>query len=446
MAKERTKEDHVIPMRESELHEGRARIKVVGCGGGGGNAVNRMISKALKVQFIAVNTDKQALERCQADVKVQMGNKVTRGLGAGGDWTRGRDAADESRTELSAVVQESDMVFITAGMGGGTGTGSAAIVAEMAKEAGALTIGVVTRPFAFEGRIRNDTAEEGIKALRSQVDALIVIPNDRLAQVASSKTTLEDAFRMADDVLRQGVQGISDLVTQPGVINLDFADVKAIMENAGEALMGIGHGAGDSRAEDAAKQAVSSPLLETSIDGAKGILFNITAGKDITLQEVQKAAEIVRSAADPGANIIFGVVRDDTMQGEIKITVIATGFGGKTQTEAKQEIRSRTSFERPEFGAEDFDPQKLFTGLKKATEKRDISPERLRAIVDDIEAELRRSGRVEIPSGEIGEMVMDRLRDLDEVAYIRFASVYREFMDLQQVKREIEQVLSSRRP
>src|SRR6266704_3268414 len=312
-------------MKESELHEGRARIKVVGCGGGGGNAVNRMISKALKVQFIAVNTDKQALERCQADVKVQMGNKVTRGLGAGGDWTRGRDAADESRTELSAVVQESDMVCITAGMGGGTGTGSAAIVAELAKEAGALTIGVVTRPFSFEGRIRNDTAEEGIKALRGQVD-----------------------------VLRQGVQGISDLVTQPGVINLDFADVKAIMENAGEALMGIGHGAGDSRAEDAAKQAVSSPLLETSIDGAKGILFNITAGKDITLQEVQKAAEIVRAAADPGANIIFGVVRDDTMQGEIKITVIATGFGGKTQSEAKQEVVRRTlERERPEFGTDE---------------------------------------------------------------------------------------------
>ncbi len=244
------------------------------------------------------------------------------------------------------------MVFITAGMGGGTGTGSASIVAEMAKEAGALTIGVVTRPFSFEGRIRNDTAEEGIKALRGQVDALIVIPNDRLAQVASSKTTLEEAFRMADDVLRQGVQGISDLVTQPGVINLDFADVKAIMENAGEALMGIGHGAGDSRAEDAAKQAVASPLLETSIDGAKGILFNITAGKDITLQEVQKAAEIVRAAADPGANIIFGVVRDDTMGGEIKITVIATGFAGKTQHETRQESTRRT-IERPEFGPEE---------------------------------------------------------------------------------------------
>src|SRR2546421_9748290 len=352
MAKERTKEDHVIPMRESELHEGRARIKVVGCGGGGGNAVNRMISKALKVQFIAVNTDRRALGRGRADIRARWASRLPGGLGAGGDGTRGGDAADESRAELSEVVKDSDMVFITAGMGGGTGTGSASIVAQQAKEQGALTIGVVTRPFSFEGRVRNDTAEEGIKALRSQVDALIVIPNDRLAQVASSKTTLEEAFRMADDVLRQGVQGISDLVTQPGVINLDFADVKAIMENAGEALMGIGHGAGDSRAEDAAKQAVSSPLLETSIDGAKGILFNITAGKDITLQEVQRAAEIVRSAADPGANIIFGVVRDDTMAGEIKITVIATGFGGKTQHDARQET-SRRTIERPEFGVEE---------------------------------------------------------------------------------------------
>src|SRR3989475_1734134 len=355
MAKANSKEDHLIVMtKESELHEGRARIKVVGCGGGGGNAVNRMISKALKVQFIAVNTDKQAPERCQADVKVQIGNKVTRGLGAGGDWTRGRDAADESRTELGAAGEDAEMVFISAGLGGGTGTGWAAIVAEMAKEAGALTIAVVTRPFGFEGRIGNDTAEEGIKALRGQVDALIVIPNDRLAQVASSKTTLEEAFRMADDVLRQGVQGISDLVTQPGVINLDFADVKAIMENAGEALMGIGHGAGDSRAEDAAKQAVSSPLLETSIDGAKGILFNITAGKDITLMEVQKAAEIVRSAADPNANTIFGVVRDDTMQGEVKITVIATGFGGKNSTEVRHDVQRRAiERERPEFGTDE---------------------------------------------------------------------------------------------
>src|SRR3982074_2629509 len=296
-------------MKESELHEGRARIKVVGCGGGGGNAVNRMISKALKVQFIAVNTDTQAFERCQVDVKVQIGNKATRGLGAGGDWTRGRDAADESRTELTAVIQDSDMVFITAGMGGGTGTGSAPTVAELAKEAGALPIGVVTRPFSFEGRIRNDTAEEGIRALRGQVDALIVIPNDRLAQVANSKTTLEDAFRMADDVLRQGVQGISDLVTNPGVINLDFADVKAIMENAGEALMGIGHGAGDSQAEGAARESVSRSLLETSIDGAKGILFNITAGKGSRMSLWSARAQMLPEAVDPGANIIFGVVR-----------------------------------------------------------------------------------------------------------------------------------------
>ena len=338
-----------------QMQDGRARIKVVGTGGGGGNAVNRMISANLKgVQFIAVNTDLQALGNCKADTRVNIGRKLTRGLGSGGDWTRGRDAADESRMELGELMKDTDMVFITAGMGGGTGTGSAAIVAQLAKESGALTIGVVTRPFAFEGRVRNETAEEGIKSLRSQVDALIVIPNDRLAQVANSKTTLEEAFRMADDVLRQGVQGISDLVTNPGVINLDFADVKAIMENAGEALMGIGHGAGDNRAEDAAKQAVSSPLLETSIDGAKGILFNITAGKDITLQEVQKAAEIVRAAADPSANIIFGVVRDDTMQGEIKITVIATGFGAKSSTEVRHDTQRRAiERERPEFGTDE---------------------------------------------------------------------------------------------
>ena len=331
-----------------------ARMKVVGVGGGGGNAVNRMIDEHLEgVEFISVNTDAQALLASKSDVKIQIGKKLTRGLGAGARPEIGRQAIEENRDEVSRTLTNSDLVFITCGMGGGTGTGAAPVVAELAKEAGALTIGVVTRPFSFEGRIRNDTAEEGIKALRGQVDALIVIPNDRLAQVASSKTTLEEAFRMADDVLRQGVQGISDLVTQPGVINLDFADVKAIMENAGEALMGIGHGAGDSRAEDAAKQAVSSPLLETSIDGAKGILFNITAGKDITLMEVQKAAEIVRSAADPNANIIFGVVRDDTMQGEIKITVIATGFAGKTHTEAKQEQGRKPILERPEFGAEE---------------------------------------------------------------------------------------------
>jgi len=315
---------------KGDRQDGRARIKVIGAGGGGGNAVNRMISAALKgVEFIAVNTDLQALERCNADVKVNIGRKLTRGLGSGGDWTKGRDAAEESRAELSELVKEADMVFVTAGMGGGTGTGSSSVIAEVAKAEGALTIGVVTRPFLWEGKVRNDNAEEGIQSLKGKVDALIVIPNDRLGQVVDRKTTLEEAFRIADDVLRQGVQGIADLIVNPGVINLDFADVKTVMTETGEALMGIGFGTGDNRAEDAAKQAVASPLLETSIDGARGILFNITAGKDITLFECQKAAEIVKASADPTANIIFGVVNDDRMQGEVKITVIATGFGPK---------------------------------------------------------------------------------------------------------------------
>ena len=316
---------------QGDRQDGRARIKVIGAGGGGGNAINRMISSALKgVEFIAVNTDLQALERCNADIKVNIGRKLTRGLGSGGDWTKGRDAADESRAELTELVKDADMVFITAGMGGGTGTGASGVLAEVAKAEGALTIGVVTRPFRFEGKVRNETAETGIKHLREKVDALIVIPNDRLSQVVDKKTTLEEAFRIADDVLRQGVQGIADLIVNPGVINLDFADVKTIMTDTGEALMGIGFGTGDNRAEDAAKQAVASPLLETSIDGAQGILFNITAGKDITLHECEKAAEIVKASADPNANIIFGVVNDERMQGEVKITVIATGFGRKT--------------------------------------------------------------------------------------------------------------------
>jgi cell division protein FtsZ len=331
-------------MQKADRQDGRARIKVIGAGGGGGNAVNRMISAALKgVEFIAVNTDLQALERCNADIKVNIGRKLTRGLGSGGDWTKGRDAADESRTELNELVKEADMVFITAGMGGGTGTGSSSVIAEVSKAEGALTIGVVTRPFRWEGKIRNDNAEEGIKNLRDKVDALIVIPNDRLAQVVDKKTTLEEAFRIADDVLRQGVQGIADLIVNPGVINLDFADVKAVMTETGEALMGIGFGSGDNRSEDAAKQAVASPLLETSIDGAQGILFNITAGKDITLHECEKAAEIVKASADPSANIIFGVVNDDRMQGEVKITVIATGFGRKRAAMAQAATTSEST-------------------------------------------------------------------------------------------------------
>lgn len=322
----------------TDRQDGRARIKVVGCGGGGGNAVNRMISAALKgVEFIAVNTDLQALERCNADIKVNIGRKLTRGLGSGGDWTKGRDAADESRAELTELVKESDMVFITAGMGGGTGTGSSSVVAEVAKDQGALTIGVVTRPFRWEGKVRAETAEEGVNVLRDRVDALIIIPNDRLTQVVDKRTTLEEAFKIADDVLRQGVQGIADLIVNPGIINLDFADVKSIMSSAGEALMGIGFGSGENRAEDAAKQAVSSPLLETSIDGAQGILFNVTAGKDITLFECEKAAEIIKASADPNASIIFGVVNDDRMQDEVKITVVASGFGPAKRPQSAQQ-------------------------------------------------------------------------------------------------------------
>ncbi|MGH7919461.1 MAG: cell division protein FtsZ [Candidatus Dormibacteraceae bacterium] len=326
----------------ADRQDGRARIKVVGCGGGGGNAVNRMISAALKgVEFIAVNTDLQALERCNADIKVNIGRKLTRGLGSGGDWTKGRDAADESRAELTELVKDSDMVFITAGMGGGTGTGSSSVVAEVAKEQGALTIGVVTRPFRWEGKVRAESAEEGVTVLREKVDALIVIPNDRLTQVVDKRTTLEEAFKIADDVLRQGVQGIADLIVNPGVINLDFAYVKSVMSDAGAALMGIGFGAGENRAEDAAKQAVASPLLETSIDGARGILFNVTAGTDITLFECEKAAEIIKASADPGANIIFGVVNDERMQDEVKITVVATGFDVGKRSPAREAAPGR---------------------------------------------------------------------------------------------------------
>ena len=342
----------------TDRQDGRARIKVVGCGGGGGNAVNRMISAALKgVEFIAVNTDLQALERCNADIKVNIGRKLTRGLGSGGDWTKGRDAADESRAELTELVKESDMVFITAGMGGGTGTGSSSVVAEVAKDQGALTIGVVTRPFRWEGKVRAETAEEGVNVLRDRVDALIIIPNDRLTQVVDKRTTLEEAFKIADDVLRQGVQGIADLIVNPGIINLDFADVKSIMSSAGEALMGIGFGSGENRAEDAAKQAVSSPLLETSIDGAQGILFNVTAGKDITLFECEKAAEIIKASADPNASIIFGVVNDDRMQDEVKITVVASGFGPtKRPQSAQQQAAQAQQAQHAQQGAAEEEP------------------------------------------------------------------------------------------
>ncbi len=307
--------------------QGNARIKVIGVGGGGSNAVNRMIRAKLRgVDFIAVNTDQQALQTSEAPTKVHIGRKVTRGLGAGGDPEVGEMAAEESRDELSSLLHDADMVFVTAGMGGGTGTGGAPIIAEIARSSGALTIGVVTKPFKFEGRKREESAEHGIEALSGRVDTLITIPNDRLIAVTDRKTTMVDAFRKADDVLRQGVQGISDLIVFPGLINLDFADVKAVMMGQGAALMGIGYGSGDNRSQDAARDAVSSQLLETSIAGARGILLNITASPDLTLYEVHEACELIRQSADESANIIFGAVLDDRMGGDVKITVIATGF------------------------------------------------------------------------------------------------------------------------
>ena len=310
-----------------------AVIKVVGVGGGGTNAVNRMIESGLKgVEFIAVNTDAQQLMMSEADYRVHIGEKLTKGLGAGSNPEIGQQAAEESRDKIREVLQGADMVFITAGKGGGTGTGAAPVIAEIAKEEiGALTVGVVTRPFAFEGRRRAVQAEEGIRKLKEKVDTLIIIPNDNLLQVADKKTSMIDAFKLADDVLRQGVQGITDLITVPGLINLDFADVKAIMKDAGSALMGIGMASGENRAVEAAQLAITSPLLEESIEGAKGILLNISGGPDLGLFEVNEAAEIISRAADPDANIIFGAVIDDALGDSVKVTVIAAGFDKRTQ-------------------------------------------------------------------------------------------------------------------
>ena len=304
-----------------------AVIKVVGIGGGGTNAVNRMIDAGLKgVEFIGVNTDAQALLMSDAELKLDIGQDVTRGLGAGSDPDIGRQAAEDHRAEIEAALQGADMVFITSGEGGGTGTGGSPVVAEIAKGLGALTIGVVTRPFAFEGRRRAVQAEQGIQKLKEKVDTLIVIPNDRLLTISNEKTSMLNAFKMADEVLLQGVQGITELITTPGLINTDFADVKMIMSNAGSALMGIGYGAGEGRAMAAARSAISSPLLETSIEGARGILLSIAGGSDLGLLEVNEAAEIIHGVAHPDANIIFGAVIDDAMGDEVRVTVIAAGF------------------------------------------------------------------------------------------------------------------------
>ncbi|MGA2820281.1 MAG: cell division protein FtsZ [Anaerolineales bacterium] len=304
-----------------------ARIKVLGVGGGGQNAVNRMLAEGLSgIEFISINTDAQALLLANAPTRVRIGEKSTRGLGAGGNPEVGRKAAEESAEELYEVIKGADMVFITGGMGGGTGTGAAPIVAQIAKEIGALTIGVVTRPFTFEGNRRAQTAESGIGKLKEHVDTLIVIPNDRLLQLVEKKASLQDSFRLADDVLRQGIQGISELITVPGLINLDFADVRAIMSEGGAALMAVGRASGDDRARKAAEQAISSQLLDITIDGARGILFNVTGGSDLSLFEVNEAAAIIKETAHPDVNLIFGAVIDPDLTDEVRITVIATGF------------------------------------------------------------------------------------------------------------------------
>lgn len=309
------------------MMDGTATIKVIGVGGAGNNAVNRMIDAGIKgVDFIAVNTDRQALQTSKANTKIQIGEKITRGLGAGANPDIGAQSAEESKAEVAEVLRGADMVFVTAGMGGGTGTGAAPIVAAAAKEMGILTIGVVTKPFTFEGKKRLSQAERGIESLKGKVDTLVVIPNDKLLQIIDRKTSIIEAFKMADDILRQGVQGISDLIAIPGLVNLDFADVKTIMLNQGMAHMGVGKATGENRAEDAAKEAIQSPLLETSIEGAKGVIINITGGEDLGLHEVNTAAELVQRSVDPEANIIFGTVTDPSMTDEIQITVIATGF------------------------------------------------------------------------------------------------------------------------
>ena len=323
-----------------------ANIKVIGVGGGGNNAVNRMVDNQIKgVQFLAVNTENQVLELSKADVTIQIGEKVTKGLGAGANPQIGEEAAQESREEIIKALEGADMVFVTAGMGGGTGTGAAPIVAECAKEIGALTVGVVTKPFAFEGKRRRAQAEKGIEFLTQKVDTIIVIPNDKLLQVVDKKCSVSDAFSKADEVLRQGIKGISDLIQIPGLINLDFADVKTIMTNQGEALMGIGEGTGENRAADAAKMAINSPLLETSIDGAKGILLNISGSSELGIFEVNEAAQIISDAADPDANIIFGSVIDESLGDKVQVTVVATGFGNNAKS--VPEFGKTTTTSRP---------------------------------------------------------------------------------------------------
>lgn len=344
-------------MNKASQTESFAKIRVVGVGGGGSNAVNRMIAEGMSgVDFVAVNTDAQALMLSEAPVRVRIGDKLTRGLGVGGDPEMGHEAAEESVDELYEILDGSDMVFVTAGMGGGTGTGASPVIARVAQEIDALTIGVVTRPFGWEGSVRGQAAERGIERLKEQVDTLIVIPNDRLLEITDKRVTLQNAFSLADDVLRQGIQGISELITVPGLINLDFADVRTIMAEGGAALMAVGRASGDDRAIEAAEQAISSHLLDVTIDGARGILFNVTGGSDLSLYEVNEAASIIKETAHPDVNLIFGAVVDQEMQDEIRITVIATGFD---QTGSRSRpVRTAREQEEPEsvdFSTSSFD-------------------------------------------------------------------------------------------
>lgn len=336
-----------------------AKIRVMGIGGAGNNALNSMISQSQvkSVDFIAVNTDAQALLNCQAPTKLQIGENLTKGLGSGGDPEIGKQAAEESVEKIKDIIEGSDMIFVAAGMGGGTGTGGCPIIAKIAKEVGALTVAVVTKPFAFEGTRRMVNAEDGVENLKDKVDTLIVIPNQRILDVVDRKLSLLEAFKVADSVLTQGVQGISDLITMPGLINVDFADVRTIMTNAGSALMGIGVGFGENRAQSAARSAIASPLLEITMDGARGVLFNIIGGPDLTMSEVDEAAKIISSAADPDANIIFGATIDETMHDQLKITVIATGFD-QTKQKLKQfitpiEKQAEKPIQKVEEGPED---------------------------------------------------------------------------------------------
>jgi cell division protein FtsZ len=384
-----------MPLRSDS--ENFALIRVIGVGGGGSNAINRMIrAELMGVEFIAVNTDAQALLQSDAPHKIRIGDKITRGLGAGGDPTIGQRAAEEDSEKIYEALKDSDMVFITAGMGGGTGSGAAPVIAEIAKDVGALTVAVVTKPFNWEGARRRLVAEKSAEGLKDKTDTLITIPNDRIKEVVSKNTSIVDSFRVVDDVLRQGVQGISDLITVPGLINLDFADVRAIMKDAGSALMGIGRASGENRASEAARMAISSPLLEVSITGAQGVLFNVTGSANLGLFELNEAAEIIKEAADPEANIIFGTVTDERMGDDVMITVIATGF----DSSRKREVASA------------YDSYQRAAGVETGRENRDF--------LDELERQRRES-----EADEVGQLVQPvrrpaaEVEDLDIPAFLR---------------------------